>query len=156
MGDRDGRVLLLKGRASAALGDMVAARVALERARKIAEGGALSELHLAEPVDHEEHDLSRPGHRLGEPRRQRRPARVGQLAEQGRDHVLEARALPVRQDRIGLVPGLHSLNCLFLGPWRGRLGGCAITHEGTPYDPHTPSTHEWAGRITVCEGFHAG
>ena len=108
--------------------------------------GTLPELLLHQSVDHEEHDLLGPGHRVGEPSQQHRPARVRQLAEQGRHHVLEARALPVGENRIGLVSGLNSL---FPWPGRGCLGGSAVTHEGTPYDPHTPSTHERAGEAPV-------
>jgi hypothetical protein len=51
------------------------------------------------------------------------------------------------------VSELHSL---FWGQRHCRLARCSVTHEGTPYDPHTPSTHERAGRITCCEGFHTG
>ncbi|MGO8996939.1 MAG: sigma 54-interacting transcriptional regulator [Polyangiaceae bacterium] len=42
-GSEDGRVLLLQGRASAALGDMVAARVALDRAQRLAGAGQSAE-----------------------------------------------------------------------------------------------------------------
>ena len=72
------------------------------------QGAAFPELLLAEPVDHQEHDLVGPGHRAGEPPRQRGAARVGQLTEQGGHHAVEARALPVGQERLGPVSGLRS------------------------------------------------
>ena len=106
-----------------------------------------------EPIDHEEHDLLGSGYRVGKPSGYRRAARVGQLAEQGRHDTMQARATPVGQDRIGLVSGLRPL---VSGQRHCRLGRFAVSHEGTPYDPRTPSTHERAGRITSREGFHAG
>ena len=118
------------------------------------ECGALPELFLAESVDHEEHDLLGPRHHVGEPPRQRRPAGVGQLVEQGRAPRAggTGRPSPGGPDRAGLRAELPA-SC---GPGRRCLGGSAVTHEGTPYDPHTPSTHERAGRITGCEELHAG
>ena len=105
------------------------------------QGGALPELLLPEPIDHQEHNLVGSGYRVRKPSGYRGAVGVGQLAEQGRHDTVQARATPVGKDRIGPVSGLRSP---FSGQRHCRLGWLAVGHEGTPYD-HA-SLHPRMGR----------
>ena len=118
------------------------------------QGGRSAQLLLAQAVEHQQHDLAGPGHRFGKPARAARSARVAPARRAGWARPGGGTA-PSQSGRSGSGCGRGPS----ASPWGGRrrrLGRCAVTHEGTPYDPRTPSTHEWAGRIACCEGFHAG